>query len=107
MMKLVRDRIPELYKDGKYDCVDCMDPDGDLLFQLLTTKLFEEAVELTQELASCADRQKLIAEIADVLEVIEGIRQACNIPPEELAKVQLDKRERRGGFTRGVVLIQH
>ena len=60
----------------------------------LRLKLLEEA----DEVAKAKDRKALIAELADVFEVIDTLCKLHGISKEELLAVQTAKREERGGF---------
>lgn len=45
-----------------------------------------------------------MTELADVLEVIHAIAETNGITFEELDKMRLDKREKRGGFSKMIYL---
>ncbi len=70
------------------------------LKKALQQKLLEEATEVAQS----ANRSDIIAELADVCEVIDGLKKAYTISSNEIEIAQLAKRKRRGGFEKGVFL---
>lgn len=93
--KLVRDRIPEIIeKDGaKYEISIA---DKEKHFELLQTKLNEEVGEFLQD--------KNLEELADIMEVLFGLAKNLGYSEEELMKMREDKKEKRGGFDKGIVL---
>lgn len=94
-MKLVRDRIPELYPDGLY--VRCDDETRKIMLKL---KLAEEIGEVL----SAVGAHGLAEELADVLEVVSALAHAYEISVERLGAVRDDKNTARGGFSGGWVL---
>jgi len=73
---------------------------GDELRQALKHKLIEEA----QEIFDAQDRQEIIAELADVLEVISGLCKAYEIPLKEVEQAKEKKYNERGGFEKGLYI---
>lgn len=61
----------------------------------LQNKILEEA----QELASKTAKDKIIAEMADILEVLDCFKDAYNINDEELIRVKNEKRDKKGSYT--------
>lgn len=94
-MKLVRDRIPELYPQGLY--VRCDDETRKIMLKL---KLAEEIGEVL----SAVGAHKLAEELADVLEVVDALTRAYGIPLSMVATIRDDKLRSRGGFSEGWVL---
>lgn len=66
----------------------------------LNNKLMEEALEVTQ----ATSRSEVIAELADVLEVIDALKQAYNLSDSEILTTKERVRQARGGFRKGVYL---
>jgi predicted house-cleaning noncanonical NTP pyrophosphatase (MazG superfamily) len=62
--------------------------------QQLRIKLLEEA----EEVQSAISRDEIIAELADVLEVIDALSTLHNIKPDEISFIQTKKSNERGGF---------
>ena len=97
--KLVRDRIPqiiaaegarfalEIYNDETYRAA-------------LLAKLVEEARE-----AAGASPKDLVAELADVFEVIDATLEAHAISRSAVLAAQARRRAERGGFTRRLRLM--
>ena len=95
--KLVRDKIPENINSMEGRKATWRIMDDDEYIKELNKKLLEEAHEFIEENA--------VEELADIMEVIQSIMRVKNISYEELKKVQLLKRERKGGFDDRVYLI--
>ena len=70
---------------------------GHELCQALQRKLVEEA----QEVHESKDHKEVIDELADVLEVIDGLCKAYEISMADVLAAKAEKRERRGGFETG------
>jgi len=94
-VKLVRDRIGDMLEPGTthYETIKHEEH-----LKLLRGKLIEEAAEYLVDPS--------LEELADVLEVIEAL---CTIDlgcsRQQLEETMLEKRRQRGGFVKGVVLI--
>lgn len=97
--KLVRDRIPELIRQGG-EGVATVSLRGEALITALRRKLVEEAYEAL-DASSGSD---LVGELADVLEVIRGLRGHLHLSAADLKRERIDKRRKRGGFSRGLML---
>ena len=95
--KLVRDKIPEIIQKDSKGCVIKNVSDEEKL-NYLFEKLFEETEELKAS--------RTVEELADVQEVINAIAKELNISLEELEKVRKQKTLERGGFEKGIVLIE-
>src|SRR5215813_1680843 len=98
--KLVRDHIPEIIRRNNLQC-DITTLNEEEFRQALRTKLQEEAKEATE-----ADPDNLITELADLYEVIDTIMVAYQINQEEVRKMQIRRREERGGFTKRIYLLR-
>ena len=87
--KLVRDRIPEIIeKDGK-SCV-CSELSQEDYITMLDQKLNEELAEYQES--------KSMEELADLLEVMSAVASARGSSLDEVEKIRLKKKEKRGGF---------
>lgn len=71
---------------------------GDELCEALKAKLVEE----TQEVCDAYGRQEMIAELADVLEVINGLCKAYDIASQDVERARIEKYNDRGGFEKGL-----
>lgn len=91
--KLVRDNIPELL-DAKGASYEKRIASDDEYREELFKKLQEETVEFSQDPSE--------EELADILEVIDAIRQLPGF--ENVAIVKEKKREERGGFEKRIIL---
>jgi predicted house-cleaning noncanonical NTP pyrophosphatase (MazG superfamily)/predicted RNase H-like nuclease len=95
--KLVRDKIPEVIANtGKGCAVDLVY--GKERYKLLENKLKEEVEEFLQD--------KNLEELADIMEVVFGLAESLGYSEAELMKKRDEKREERGGFKEGVVLLK-
>lgn len=94
--KLVRDRILEILQSGG-EVVKFKTLEGDALLKALRTKLLEEAEELAKE----TDLDKIIYEIADVLEVIRCLSEHLGIDSEKILQAKQEKAEKLGSFKKG------
>jgi predicted house-cleaning noncanonical NTP pyrophosphatase (MazG superfamily) len=100
IQKLVRDKIPHVVAaGGEVAKISHLAPEE--LVAALKIKLVEEAFEARDAAAS-----DLVHELADVLEVVDALTEVSQISRKELQKVRQMKRARRGGFKRGVVLLE-
>lgn len=93
--KLVRDRIPEIIeKSGKKASIKTLS-EAEYL-DMLDIKLKEELDEYLFD--------KSMEEIADLLEVIHAVVTARNSSMEEVERIRLQKKEKRGGFEEKIFL---
>lgn len=97
--KLVRDKVPEIIA-RRGEGVEVLRLKGEALLDALRQKLVEESYEALDARAG----DELIAELADVQEVIDGILASLQVPTEHLDAERDNKRKRRGGFRRGLML---
>lgn len=95
--KLVRDKIPQIIENSNKKCeIELVDRCK--MKELLNKKLVEEVNEYLES--------GEIEEIADILEVIHGILCIENVKYEELEDIRINKKDKRGGFERGIKLIK-
>lgn len=99
--KLVRDAIPEAI-ESRGEEADVVQVRGEALLISLKQKLVEEALEVSD----AKNTDAIAEEIADVLEVIEGIEAALQLTREDVQKVKLEKLAKRGGFEKGLMLLK-
>lgn len=106
MIKLVRDNIPALYDKGELEPRG--EARGDFTFRQSLPKEYElllrlKLAEEVGEVLSAPTREQLIAEIGDLLDVIDNLRWNLKITDKEY-RTWSAKRKRLGGFTEGWVL---
>ena len=70
--------------------------DDDEFERELVKKVIEEAGEIRDS----SDREELIKEIADLVDVVDALRKLNEISDEELAVALATRREKRGGFSK-------
>lgn len=95
--KLVRDKIPQNIEAKGKKCNYYVLEDDEYKKEL-DKKLFEEANEFI------ADHS--IEEMADLMEVVEAIQKNYNLSKEEMEKVRLEKKSKKGGFEEKIYLIE-
>ena len=93
--KLVRDNIPDIIKEKGEDCVTRIAEQHEYL-QKLKEKLQEELNEFFE-----SDSEE---ELADMLEVIYAIMAEKGMKKEQLEEIRVKKLEKRGGFSRKIIL---
>lgn len=93
--KLVRDKIIDIIEANDetaiYDIAN-----EDEYKRRLQQKLMEEVYEYLES--------EDTKELADILEVINALASTHGISQEELEQLQQDKRKKRGGFEKGIIL---
>lgn len=98
--KLVRDKIPYNVEQGG-EKVSKARLSGEYLLRALREKLVEESFEVLD----ATHRDSIIGELADVAEVINGILHHLGITIDELKRRQEQKKQKAGGFGKGLVLV--
>ncbi|MCY7394234.1 MAG: nucleoside triphosphate pyrophosphohydrolase [Leptolyngbyaceae cyanobacterium CAN_BIN12] len=97
--KLIRDRIPDIIQAAGRECaIETMEAEE--FHQALRAKLVEEAQE-----AAAADSTELIAELADLCEVMDTLMAVYGIDREAVLAEQKRKQIERGGFSRRIQLL--
>lgn len=97
--KLVRDKIPQIIvSQGNIPDTEILD--SALYSRHLNLKLLEECKEVIE----AESKESKIEELADLLEVIHGIINDIGTSIDEVEKVRLDKKEKRGGFDNKIFL---
>jgi predicted house-cleaning noncanonical NTP pyrophosphatase (MazG superfamily) len=98
--KLVRDRIPEIIRKSGNECEFVILSEAEYR-QALLQKLIEEAGE-----AASAHEEDLVAELADLYEVIDAVMASFGISGDRLLAEQIKRREARGGFAQKIMLLR-
>ncbi len=93
--KLVRDKIPEIIEaDGKKYEIEIASKEE--YFELLKQKLIEETEEFMED--------ENLEELADIMEVLFALAEILEYKEEDLFKKRQDKKEKRGGFKKRIIL---
>ena len=100
--KLVRDKIPEIIKEkGGIDIQQkTLANDAEFLGYLLQ-KMIEESVELKNSDVN----NNLEEELADIFEIIDSILDLRGKTEENIRTIQKEKREKRGGFEKRILML--
>ncbi|WP_186288425.1 nucleoside triphosphate pyrophosphohydrolase [Burkholderia gladioli] len=98
--KLVRDGVPRKITSGG-EAAKIVRLSGDDFLHALREKLVEEAIEALD----ARGHDKLLEELADVEEVIDGILRQLKISRTELNRLKKQKHAQSGGFEEGLVLV--
>ena len=98
--KLVRDDMPAQIAGRGEVVVQSRLPRSEMR-RALAAKLLEEV----QELLAATDPDDVKAELADLLEVVRGMAGVTGVGWAEVEAAASEKRERRGGFEDGAVLV--
>lgn len=101
--KLVRDEAPRLIleKTGKAVKTRTLD-DNDEYQQFLLKKILEEA----SELANAKDKDELVEETSDLIEVIEIILRINDLDLEMIRKFQKIKTDKKGSFKKRILMLE-
>ncbi|MFJ6207081.1 phosphoribosyl-ATP pyrophosphohydrolase [Lysinibacillus sp. NPDC092081] len=99
--KLVRDLIPQLIEAGGKTCSIRVLDQGEHLEEI-KVKMQEEAIEFLEATSPKA----AIEELADILELIHTAIQMYDVSYEQLEQIRTQKRTQRGGFSKGIYLIE-
>ncbi len=95
--KLVRDKIPDVIRRaGKQPTIDILSQED--MTAALERKLQEEVQEYLESGS--------IEEMADILEVLHGIAFHKGIPWDAVESARIQKRDERGGFEKGIRLLE-
>lgn len=98
--KLVRDNIVEIIKnDGKHSNSTLLSREDHLI--CIKEKLFEEVAEYKET----TNKEDAIEELSDILELIYAALRCEKSDFEQLEQVRLAKKEKKGGFDKGIFLI--
>ena len=97
--KLVRDRIPEIIRKSGNECEFVILSEAEYR-QALRQKLIEEAAE------AAGHEEDLVAELADLYEVIDAVMASFGISGDRLLAEQMKRRESRGGFAQKIMLLR-
>jgi predicted house-cleaning noncanonical NTP pyrophosphatase (MazG superfamily) len=99
--KLVRDLIPEnIIAGGEH--VEVLALRNDALLASLKRKLVEESLEVFDAETTTEIRE----EIADLREVVDRLAEVLNISEEQIKETRAEKNEKRGNFSKGIMLTK-
>ncbi|EPD54161.1 hypothetical protein HMPREF1210_00146 [Paenisporosarcina sp. HGH0030] len=93
--KLVRDKIPEIILENGKHPITYVAREQEVK-ELLYKKLIEELEEFMET--------PIEEELADILEVVDGMAKVFNLDMEKVQNIKFDKKEERGGFEKRIFL---
>lgn len=98
--KLIRDRILEIIEaDGLTHHARVLKPEEHLTE--IKKKLYEEVKEFDEATV----QNEAIEEMADILELLHAALKVYDVDFDELEAIRVKKKEKRGGFDKGLYLI--
>jgi predicted house-cleaning noncanonical NTP pyrophosphatase (MazG superfamily) len=106
--KLVRDKMVDIYENDIKNKISASEysvryMEKEETLDRLKDKLLEEAQEVFDAYHK-EDKTQLKEELADVIEVIDAILYHNNLSLPEVLAIRDAKKEKRGGFEKGVYL---
>jgi predicted house-cleaning noncanonical NTP pyrophosphatase (MazG superfamily) len=99
--KIVRDKVPTFIEAGG-ERTETVKLVGDALLAALRQKLVEEAFEALDVNSG----EDLIGELADIQEVVKALCQALGVSTIDIDAEREEKKKRRGGFEKGLMLVK-
>lgn len=99
--KLVRDLIPQVIEENGKTCSIRVLEQGEHLEEI-KVKMQEEALEFLE----AASPKEAVEELADILELVHTAIQMYDVSYEQLEQIRTQKKSQRGGFSKGVYLVE-
>ena len=97
--KLVRDNIPNKIKsNGEESIIRILDDEE------YRSELYKKLLEESQEVINSKNKEEMIEELADVLEILKSIAELNDKNLEDIIEVAKQKRLKRGGFKKRIFL---
>lgn len=97
--KLVRDRIPQIIRDSGMEPVIRIASEEEY-----RSRLFDKLIEEAEELRKAKDNNERIEELADVMEVMDAIREHFGILANQVLDKKVRKYLEKGGFGWKIIL---
>lgn len=97
--KLVRDKLPAIYKSLGQKALT-----RKLTKAQLSKALVEKIIEETSEITDQTSKTELIEEIADIQQVLDDLKSTHGIPDSKVAEIQAKKKVKKGGFLQGIFI---
>jgi predicted house-cleaning noncanonical NTP pyrophosphatase (MazG superfamily) len=99
--KVVRDKVPAQIAD-RGEQFEIVTLDGDALNVALRRKLVEEALETLD----AKDGTEILAELADVVEVVKALTRSMQVTESQLEEERSRKEHSKGGFNDSLMLLR-
>lgn len=97
--KLVRDNIPNIIKNNGEESITRILDDKEY-----RKELYKKLLEECNEVINSKNKEELLEELADVLEIIRSIAKLNNIGLNDVIEVSDQKKLKRGGFEKRIFL---
>jgi predicted house-cleaning noncanonical NTP pyrophosphatase (MazG superfamily) len=101
--KLVRDLIPDIIESHGEISKTRIAKDNDEFRVYLLAKMVEES----NELKNTKNKDHLVEELADIMEIIDTILGLENLSLEDIRNIQKEKKEKRGGFEKRIIMLNN
>ncbi|MCK5080800.1 MAG: nucleoside triphosphate pyrophosphohydrolase [Candidatus Moranbacteria bacterium] len=101
--KLVRDKIPEIIKKEKNVKVKIRILEDDKEYLEFLFKKIKEEVD---ELVNAKNKDHMVEELSDVMEVIDEILKSNNLNLKDIQNAQKSKVLERGGFLKRILMLE-
>ncbi|MGE7114468.1 nucleoside triphosphate pyrophosphohydrolase [Lysinibacillus sp. NPDC047702] len=99
--KLVRDLIPDLIEASGKKC-EIRILEQEEYLEEIKRKMQEEALEFKES----DSRKEALEELADILELVYAAIHKFGVSNEQLEQIRAQKKEQRGGFSKGIYLME-
>lgn len=98
--KLIRDKIPEkIEKAGEaYEIKKLRRKEFEI-------ELLKKVEEEASALPKCRTKKEIIAELADIMDVIDETKKLKNISDNDIKKAQTENAKNKGGFNKKIFLF--
>lgn len=97
--KLVRDNIPNIIKNNGEESIIRILDDAEY-----RKELYKKLLEECNEVINSKNKEELLEELADVLEVIRSIAKLENNELDDVIEISDQKKLKRGGFEKRIFL---
>lgn len=98
--KLIRDRAYEMMRDAGVEMKLKENISEEEVVSYYKKKVLEEA----QEVVDAKDREELVEEMADCLEIIKGLAKVLDIDFADIEKARREKIEKKGSFDNRIIV---
>ena len=97
--KLVRDNIPSIIENNGEIAITRILNDEEF-----KNELYKKLLEEVNEVLSSQNKEEILEELADVLEILKSIAELNNKTIDDVIDIANQKRLKKGGFTKKIFL---